>query len=138
MLSVGRGGNDRAQRQRYPRGKPDRGEIDPVIGQRAAQRTGHQRRPQQQIRHPVPPRAAAQRRRDMLADLDQRTGDVGNAEPAAALDLEHRVRQSHRQHHRGNRGIRQAEAVAERRSGEQRRLREQQPGLAVDTVAKHD
>src|SRR3954466_4692684 len=39
--------HDRAQRQRGG-GKPDRGEIDPVIGQRAAQRARHQRRPQQQ------------------------------------------------------------------------------------------
>src|SRR5258708_16679804 len=54
MLSVGGRGNDRAQCQRRARGKPDRGEIEPVIGERTAQRTRHHRRPQQQIRPPPP------------------------------------------------------------------------------------
>ena len=47
---------DRAQCQRGGCGKPDRRQVDPVIGERAENRAHYQRRPQQQIRHPGPAR----------------------------------------------------------------------------------
>ena len=51
--SGGSSRHDRAQRQCPARGKPDRGEVDPVIGERAAHPTRDQRRPQQEVRHPA-------------------------------------------------------------------------------------
>ena len=56
MLYLNCRGDDRAERQRHNRGS----EVDPVIGQRAAQGTRHQRRPHQQVRCPSPAQAAAQ------------------------------------------------------------------------------
>ena len=53
----------------------------------------YQRCPQQ-IGHPAPAPATAQRRREKLADLHQRTGHVSEAKAGAAVDLEHGVRGS--------------------------------------------
>src|SRR5712664_1135934 len=62
--------DDRAERQRAGGSEPDRGEIDPVISERAAQRPRDQRRPQQQIWQPAEARPAGQRGRDLLPGLD--------------------------------------------------------------------